>query len=378
MRLRKQMVLGYPLMWEIIKMGLGDAVKNFILGNPKKIIHVPINPESVQDSTQIKALAYENAELKGENAQLKGHIAKIKDRDTDKNEEENVKAVLDQQIHDIRLKSQGQVFSLKKFYAKFFRDKKFREKLGIYSFDRSTRLANFGDIGISEDGDFTLFDDQGNIILRMAKLKDMMQSVGALGNDMARGMIPVNMDKEGSYIENIMVYEAPELIETGDKLRFAKARKKPVYQIIQQLNNTIGQYASELEESEAMNIELQNKIDKLTSENKVSGEMSETSRAELSHNEQRLTGIDRSFRTVQRDLFNLQNINAIQEDNIGKLETEITEMRDKAEREGVKLSDEKALELIQNIRSTVVNELPDFQPQQVPQTGPQTTPLKKS
>jgi len=36
------------------------------------------------------------------------------------------------------------------------------------------------------------------------------------------------------------------------------------------------------------------------------------------------------------------------------------------------------LELIQNIRSTVVNELPDFQPQQVPQAVPQAVPLKKS
>jgi len=185
-------------------------------------------------------------------------------------------------------------------------------------------------------------------------------------------MIPVNMDKEGSYIENIMIYEAPELIQTGDKLKFAKARKKPVYEIIQQLNDTIGHYASELEEAEGLNIALQNKIDKLTSENRVSDEMAETSRAELSHNEQRLTGIDKAFRTVQRDVFNLQNINAIGEDNIEKLESEIAEMREKAERQGVKLSDEKALELIQNIRATVVNELPDFQPQQTPQaTSPQ-------
>jgi len=362
------------LMWGINKMGVGDSIKNFFLGNPKRIVHVPLSPESIQDNHQVKALAFENAELKGENAKLKDFVAKIKERDQDKNEEENVKAVLNEQKNEIRLKSQGKVLSLKRFYAKYFRDKKFRDKLGIYSFDRSTRLANFGDIGISEDGDFTLFDDSGNMILRMARLKDMMQSVGALGNDMARGMIPINLDKEGAYIENIMVYEAPELIQTGNKLRFAKARKKPVYEIIQQLNNQLGDVNSELEEAEAMNIELQNKIDRLTSENKVSGEMSETSRAELSHNEQRLTGIDRSFRTVQRDLFNLQNINVIHEDNIGKLESEIADMREKAEREGVKLSDEKALELIQNIRSTVVNELPDFQPQQVSQTTP---PQKK-
>lgn len=348
-----------------------DKIKAVVLGNPKKMVHIPINPDSVQDNPQIKALAYENAELKGKNAQLEGYIAKTKDRDKDKNEEENVKAVLDNQRKEMRLKSQGQVLSLRKFFGKFLRDKKFREKLGIYSFDRSTRLSSFGDIGIAENGDFALFDTEGNLILKMSRLKDLFQSVGALGNDMARGMIPVNMDKEFGYIENVMVWEAPELIETGDKLRFAKARKKPVYEIIQQLNNQIGGYASELEESEAMNIALQEKIDKLTSINKVNESMSETSRAELSHNEDRLVGIDRAFRTVQRDVMSVQNMNANHEDNINRLEREITLMRDKAEREGVKLSDEKALELIQNVRATVSNELPDFQPQATPQTPPQ-------
>ena len=352
-----------------------EKLKKLILGNPKKVIHVPLDPASVQDNHTIKALAYENSALKGENAKLKDFVGRIKERETDKNEEDNVKAVLNNQKNEIRLKSQGQVLSLKKFYGKFLRDKKFRDKLGIYSFDRKTRLANFGDLGISEDGDFTLFDTDGNVILRMSRLKDLFQSVGALGNDMARGMIPVNMDSDGGYIENIMVYEAPELINTGENLRFAKARKKPVYEIIQGLNNQIGGLHAELEEAEGMNIALQNKIDRLESENQVSMEMSETSRAELSHNESRLTGIDRSFRQVQRDLFNNQNMNSINEDNIQKLESEIDSMREKAEREGVKLSDEKALELIQNIRATVVNELPDFQPQQAPESqGPPVKP----
>ena len=137
-----------------------DKIKAVVLGNPKKMVHIPINPDSVQDNPQIKALAYENAELKGKNAQLEGYIAKTKDRDKDKNEEENVKAVLDNQRKEMRLKSQGQVLSLRKFFGKFLRDKKFREKLGIYSFDRSTRLSSFGDIGIAENGDFALFDTE--------------------------------------------------------------------------------------------------------------------------------------------------------------------------------------------------------------------------
>ncbi|MEA3248156.1 MAG: hypothetical protein U9Q73_00445 [Nanoarchaeota archaeon] len=343
-------------------MEITNSVKNFFLGNPKKVIHVPLNSDSVQDNHQVKALAYENAEIKGDNAKLKSVIAKLKQRDEDKNEEENVKAVLNKKRNEIILKSQGQIFSLKKFYSRYLRDKKFKDRLGIYSFDRSTRLADFGDFGITEDGDFALLDREGNLILRMQTLPDMLQSVGALGNDMSRGMVPVNLDKEGGYFENIMIQEMAEIIPTDSgKLKYAKARKRPVYEIIQGLNNRIIEISSELSESEALNIEFQNKIDSLTSENKINQEMSETSRAELSHYEQRTMGIDKSFRMIQRNMSDLQNINIMQEDNIAKLENEIGIMREKAEREGVKLSDEKSLEIIKNIRATVVNELPDVQ-----------------
>ena len=77
-------------------MTIKEAIKNFFLGNPKKIVHVPIDPDSVKDSHQVKALAYENAEVKGDNAKLRNTIAKLKQRDKDKNEEENVKAVLNE------------------------------------------------------------------------------------------------------------------------------------------------------------------------------------------------------------------------------------------------------------------------------------------
>lgn len=324
-----------------------------------KLVKVHLNPDSVQDNHQVKALAYENAQLKGEVGKLTNHIAKIKQRDSDKLEEENIKAVLNDQKNEIKLKSQGKVFSLSKFYRKLFQDKRFRQKLGIYSFDRSQKLANFGDFGITSDGDFALFDSDGNLIVRMESLKDIFQSVGGLPNDVSTGVIPINMDDEGSYIENIMDYNVPEIIQTGNKLKYAKARKRPVYEIIQQLNEVIGGLQSELQESEALNIELQNRIGSLKSEANVNREIAETSRAELSNVENRTIGIDRAFRTVNRDVISYQNLSSIQADNINKLERELARMREKAEREGTKLSDDKALELIQDIRATVVAELPD-------------------
>lgn len=344
-------------------MGLVDVLKN--LFRIKKEVRVPLDPESVKQNTLIKALSYENAELKGDNAKKDKFIAEFREREKDKEEEENVKVILDEEKKELMLKSQGKVFSLKYFFARYFRDKKFRDRLAYYSFDRSNIIAPFGDLAFSDDGDFVILDNKGNMILRMASLKDIFQSVGGLGYDIGSGKIPINLDSDGGYIENIMTYEAPELIATGNKLKFAKARKRPVYEIIQGLNNQIGELQQDLAESEMHNTQLQNKVDSLEANLKVNEDMSETSRAELTENEERLVGIDRVFRRTQRDQLRLLNITTIQEDSLNKVESEIIKMREEAERQGVKLSDEKAIETIMRIRSTLANELPDFEVQQV-------------
>lgn len=325
---------------------------------PKKIVRVELDKASPQAIN--KSLSYENAELKAKLAKFEQQQSQRREAEKDQQEEENVKVVLNEQKKELQLQSQGKILSMKAFWGRYFRDKKFRTKLGFYSFDRSTRLADFGDIGIAEDGDIAILDKDGNMIMRMPEFKQIFQSVSALGNDMGTGKLPIWLDKEGGYIENIMEYEAPELIPTQDgKLRFAKARKRPVYQIIQQLGDEIGEYRSQLSEAEMLITEQQNKIDRLESEGKISEKMAETSRAELQHQEEKVIGIDRVFRQTQRDLVQSRNLYVIQEDALDKLEREIEVMRTKAEREGIKLADEKAFEQINRIRGTIVNEMPD-------------------
>jgi len=36
-------------------MTIKEAIKNFLLGNPKKTVHIPIDPDSVKDNHQIKS-----------------------------------------------------------------------------------------------------------------------------------------------------------------------------------------------------------------------------------------------------------------------------------------------------------------------------------
>lgn len=330
-----------------------------------------IDPGTVSQSSLTKALSYENSELKAKLAKFEQAEAIRREKEKDVNEEENVKVVLHQQKQELKAESQGKFFSMKTFWGRYFRDKKFRDKLAFYSFDRSTKLAKFGDWGFMDDGDIAILNADGQLMLRFSNAKDMFQSTGALGNDIADGKIPLNLDKEGAYIENIMEYEVPELIPTENgKLRFAKARKKPVYEIIQDLGNQLGQSRSDLAEAEATIIELQNQLDQYESQSEVNNAMAETARAELKRNEEEVVGINRTFRQTQRDLIQSRNLYVIQEDAITKLESELEKMRDEAERQGVKLSDDKAFEQLERIRGTMVNELPDYPQQKVVATSP--------
>lgn len=343
-------------------MGVLDAIAKIFSGK-KKIVNVSLDPETVKVNHQVQALAYENAEFKADNAKLRKKLANYEASEKESVEEENVKFSLDEQKREMRNLSLGKVFSLKQFFSKYLRDKKFNAKLGFYTFDRSTKIAGFGDICLSQDGSIVLIDKKGNLVMKMRNAKDLFQSVGALGNDVPTGRIPLWLDKEGAIIENVMEYESPELIPDGTgKLKFSKARKRPVFEIIQDLMNQLGETQGELAEAELINTKLQNKIDKLEMEVKVYENISETSRAELKEIEERTIGIDRVFRKVLRDYLNLQNLSAVSEDNLEKDKNIIEALRKEAERQNVKLSDDVALELVERIRGTLVNEQPDNPP----------------
>jgi hypothetical protein len=356
------------------KMSVFDTVRRILFGKPK-VIQVPLDPESIKINHQVKALTYENAELKGKLAKRDKDIALFREQEADVREEETVKADLEQQRDEIRNSQLGDVFSFGLFFKKYFRDTKFRERLGYYSYDRSKKLASFGDIGLAQDGSIILTDSKGNLILKMKYAKDMFQSVGALGNDVPSGKIPLWMDKEGIPVENVMEYDSPEIIPDGNgRLRYAKARKRPVFEMIQDYMNQIGELSSDLAEAELVNVQLQNKIDKQDHQLKIHENMAQTSRAELTEVEERAIGIDKVFREMHRTMLRLQNSNNVGEDEVEKLRTVTEELRNEAERQGIKLSDAKAFELIERVWGTLANQLPDVPPPQ--QQNPPKEPAK--
>lgn len=345
---------------------------NIFKGKKKNLVRVELDkadPDAIN-----KILMYENAELKQWKAKKIQEDALARERKKDINEEENVKISLQEQGKDLRAQNNASVFSMKSFWGLYFGIpsylkkfgmtkngwQKWRRNLSYYSFNRSSKLDKFGDITFGGNGLVYFMNDSAEIVHGGRDMKDVIQSLPGLGNDIIKSQIVLWMDEDGAPIENIMEYEANDLLPTDDgKLRFSKVRKRPVYEIIQRLGEENQDVRSQLEEAEMLITEQQDTIDKLRSESRINEKTAETSRAELQHQEEKVIGIDRVFRSTTRDLVQARNLYVIQEDALDKLESEIETMRKKAEREGVKLADERAFDQINRIRGTLINEMPD-------------------
>ena len=93
------------------------VISNFFFPQ-KKLVEVPIDPESIRSHQVVRAVTYENAELKGKVAKLEDYIGKLRESADYKKEEENIKIILNQKKKELELKSQGTVFSLRAFFFK--------------------------------------------------------------------------------------------------------------------------------------------------------------------------------------------------------------------------------------------------------------------
>ncbi len=325
----------------------------------KKTVHIELDPESVKYHNTIRALANESAQLKAEKAKLQAEIGKLRESKKDIEEEEKVKLELNRQKQELQKKTHPEYFSLKNFFKKLLNDKNFRKHIGYYTWDREKKIAKFGDIGLAFNGEIFLLDDKKKIIMHGERLKDIFQSIPALKNDLKSFCIPLNLDKDLGYVENFMVWEAPELIPTEDgEFKYAKARKKPLYDYLKELREQIAEQQETIEELEVVLNKLHQENDELKIAQRIAENSAETARKELSLSEKRVSAIENEFRRLSRQLAEVTDTNLIFEDNIEKLENQIKLMREEAEREGVKLSDRKALELIQRIRRELVRDEP--------------------
>jgi len=347
-----------------------SKIKNFFSPKEKRVVY--IDPDSVRENNLINAQQNQIAELHAELSKYRLEEQKKKEVDYKTEQDKEIRLELNKQKNQLEIKEYPKYFSLMQFCRKIIYDKKLRSNLHFTSFDGSEKLYKFGDIGLSRSG-IVLLNDVGEVIHLGRNVNDVFWSVGALGDDLKAFRIPLCLDKDGGFVENVMMWEGPDLTPTLDgKLRYTKARKKELYKLLKERDEIIARQQGSIEELELTNTQLQQKTDELEISQRVAEDSADTSRNELSNIEGEVSSISRVFGGISRELVKKRNIEIILEDNLEKLENQIVKMREEAERQGVKVSDDRALERIQQIRRELVRDEPTKEVrviQEVPQKG---------
>jgi len=315
----------------------------------RKIIKYELDTESIKENNIIKGQANQIAELQGALAKAQVDKAEQRQLDEQKQDEERIKHYLQNEKKQLNKDKSTKFFSLKAFFTRYLNDKNFKENLKFTTFDRSTDLATFGDFGFSGN-QFVLLDNRGKPIMRMRELKDIFQSVDALSGDMKAMKIPINLDKEGDWIENLMVWDAPEILDEEEGYKYTKAKKRKFYELLAEKNAQIQQGYSDLEESETTVIKLQDRLDELEISSEGNEKSGEIARAERVKTAETVSNIEKMWRDTETELTKMRQVSVIQEDEIDSIQNELKKLRDKAQAEGVTLKFEETISRLDRIK----------------------------
>ena len=322
----------------------------------KKVKHIQLNPESLNDANINQAVLNQLAELRAENQKLKILQLDKREAEEDKKEENIAKKSLIDKKRQIEKEEGLSYLSLRNFFHKYHFNKEFRDKLSFSSFDRGHKFGKFKDMGISHDGDFVLVledgSPRGRVLLKLDNPKKIFQSTSALVNDLDANIIPLNLNKDGEWIENIMGYwEAPKLIPDSEgKFKYSKASKQYLYDFLAEKQKDMSALFLSIKELEETNIKLNDELNSYKRANKMLEHQASNSQKELSKNTDYLTATNKVFHGVVSELAKMRDVHIMAEDKIDALESALKEMTEKAQREGLELSDEKAMDLIRRLR----------------------------
>lgn len=351
--------------------------KAILFFKPAKVVHETLDPETVKRNAIISNLAKENAELKGTLASIEIEKAKQRETETDKAQEDEVKLTLQKRAKEISTKESVRFFSLRDLFGRMLKDDKFRNNLTIFTWDRKTPLAKFSNIGFSSDGGLILLGEvegKTKVIHKTENLRDMFQSVSAIEHDVGRGILPINLDSEGSFIPNLQMETLSEIVPVGEGFHYSRAKKKPLYEYVKELQDQISDLSTQLEEAETTSQNLQNVNDELMRSNRIMNKTYNAQRSNLTETEKQFTGMNALFSEQSKELAQQRLNNISLEETKELLDTVNEALREKAEREGTKIADEKAMEKIGRVINQMQNIMVLGQSQQSSPTQPQIQP----
>ncbi len=282
-------------------MGILNFLSSIFGEKKSKEMRYDLDPQSVKTHSLVKGLSNQVTELQAELARARAEKSERKELDVQEQKEESIKEYLQEDKKRLSKENRQKFFSLKSFFHKYLKDEKFRNNLNITTFDRSESLGKFGDFGFSGNS-FVILNSKNQKVFGTREIKDLFQSVSALSNDISSSKIPINLDKDGGYIPNLMLWEAPEIIKGEDGFRYSEARKKPFYELLKKYEARIQKKDLEIGAKELTMSGQQNKIDDLSISSNANEKSAEIARAERVKMSEQLSNIEKIFVSTEKEL----------------------------------------------------------------------------
>lgn len=325
---------------------------------------------------QKKALAQENATLKGQLAMIQiGQKAQAENEKQKDKVSEEIKALREDE-RKINLERYGETISLGKFFSKFMNDKNFREKLYLTDKNGVSKFGKFGDIQITKNrGTFLITDSNFNPVIESRSIEGLFYKPNSLDNHLEVGRIPLPVDENFNQVVDIEELDMPEVDEVSlmndfdpDKPRYyltREARRKVKDLIIEKLK-LLNEKSEQIEVLELTNNDLVRQIGEIKRANNILKNQVQTQQGELSN----AMGMTMQFNTkigeMQSKITSLTEMKAFYERKVMMLEGINQKIIEKLEKSG----DKTLYEAVRQDLFTDLQEMKTLLPETVIQEAP--------
>jgi len=324
----------------------------FGIGQQQQVVKkYQLDPQSVKTNQTILNQQNQIAELQGMVSNYRVKEMAERESEKDYSEEDAIKQELADEGKIIRKKELGSYFSLRTFFKTLDnpKNKGFRESLCFTTFDRKKKISPVIDIGIGAK-DIILIGEKNKVILRAQSPQQLFQNPESLGNDVESMKIPINLDEEGGYIDNPLLWDMASARQTDEgEIEYASAKRKPFYKHLQEKDEYNQELLEKLEEREGTIIDMQQKVDDLQLAHKTNSKSAEVARNEKTKMAQKVSEMEKAFNSITSELTTYQQIYSTDEAEIKRL-TEIVEKLNE-ETKNMKSTPEfkQAMETLENV-----------------------------
>jgi len=243
-----------------------------------------------------------------------------------------------------------------------------KKSIHIVSYNRERDFGILRDFGINNRGFFSVYIyGVKSPVISGKNLNEIFRNCAGLVNDAKKGIIAINLNSDGEYVENLEQTEVPEiLIDFNKKINIMSHDTKPFIERIVEKDLIINEQLSEIRSNEMNISELTKEVNEEKKENEVLRNENDSYKTSLSDTLERFKEVQKNYNNLTKSLAISEEDNSIYENFKEKMDKAIEELHNKLGDAKGSTTIEQSIERIRNIVNWYENVRPRVEYVEVP------------